>query len=55
MEAQIEGTRVSAIEDFKRSKEMDRLKDEYPLGSYLNALKEARAFLRAKMPRVALE
>ncbi|XP_022889634.1 uncharacterized protein LOC111405124 isoform X2 [Olea europaea var. sylvestris] len=41
MESKIEGARVSAIEDFEKSEEMDRLKGEYTSGSYLRALKEA--------------
>lgn len=53
--AKVEEAQAFAIEDFEKSEELDRLKGEYILGSYIHALKEARAFLRTKMPEVAPE
>ncbi|XP_022851483.1 uncharacterized protein LOC111373208 [Olea europaea var. sylvestris] len=41
-----------AWEEFKTSEDCDRIKGEYASGAYLHAFKEARAFLRARLPDV---
>ncbi|XP_022858646.1 uncharacterized protein LOC111379498 [Olea europaea var. sylvestris] len=49
---ELEAVRERAWEEFKTSEDCDKIKGEYASGAYFHALKEARAFLRQKLPDV---
>ncbi|XP_022864604.1 uncharacterized protein LOC111384547 [Olea europaea var. sylvestris] len=52
-ERELADVKEKAWEEFKTSEDCDKIKGEYALGAYFHALKEARAFIRLKLPDVA--